>query len=62
MSVVKNLDSKISTSENSEHSVVPESQMKKSYVSGNIGVTAKFSFQLTSPWEALRAFLRRIVA
>jgi hypothetical protein len=62
MSAVKNLDSKISTSEDSERGLVPESQMKKSYVSGNIGVTAKFSFQLTSPWEAFRAFLRRIVA
>jgi hypothetical protein len=62
MSAVKNLDYKISTLENSEHGLGPESDTTKSYVSGNIGVTAKISFRLTSPWEAFRAFLGRIVA
>jgi hypothetical protein len=61
MSTVKNLDSKISTPENSENGLVPESHNIKSYLSGNIGVTAKFSFQLTSPAEAFRAFLRRVL-
>ena len=62
MSTVQNLDSKISTFENSERGLVPEFDTTKSYVSGNIGVTAKINFRLTSPWEAFRAFLRRIVA
>jgi hypothetical protein len=61
MSAVENLDSKISTLENLERGLVPESHTTKSYVSGNIGLTAKFSFRLTSPWEAFRAFLRRIL-
>jgi hypothetical protein len=61
MSEVKNLDSKLSTLKNPEQGLVTESEIAKSYVSGDIGVTAKFSFRLTSPWEAFRAFLRRMV-
>ena len=62
MSAVENLESKICTLSNAQQSLVAEPDSDSgSFVSGNLGVTAKFSFRLTSPWEAFRAFLRRML-
>jgi hypothetical protein len=63
MSTVENLESKICTLDNAHQSVVPEPDgVSGSFVSGNLGVTAKFSFRLTSPWAAFRTFLRKVLA
>jgi len=58
MSVVKNLDSKNSTSITSQESLHPSSDSDLDiYVSGNFDVKAQFGFRLKSPWAYFRAFL-----
>jgi len=62
MNAVEKLESKYQTSQlNREIAISPEKE-DGSFISGDLGVSARVSFRLNSPWKAIGAWIRRLAA
>ena len=62
MNAVEKVESKYQTSQiNREIAISPEKE-DGSFISGDLGVSARVSFRLNSPWKAIGAWIRRLAA
>jgi hypothetical protein len=62
MNQVEKLESKISTRTENENLRDVDDKDKPGFISGDLGVTAKVSFRLNSPWKAIGAWIRKLAA
>jgi hypothetical protein len=62
MRQVENLESNISTKSADQNISVVDEKDGGGYISGDLGVTARMSFRLNSPWKAIRTWIRTLAA
>jgi hypothetical protein len=62
MKQVEKFESNISTENLGRTASLPDEKNDPGYISADLGLTARMSFRLNSPWKAIGAWIKKLAA